>query len=95
MHYSVHYEPDKNEKYPVSAKPKQGKNGVRVFAVILAIILLASAVHFKKELTAWLIPGNDAITVQATEDLLTNMRDGVPIRAAITVFCEEIIDNGT
>ncbi len=95
MHYSVYYEPDKNDKYPVSANPKQGKNGLRVIGIILAILLFAGAIRYKKELTAWLIPGNDEITVQAAEDLLTNMRDGVPIGEAITVFCEEIIDNGT
>lgn len=95
MHYSVYYEPDKNDKYPVSAKPKQGKNGLRVIGIILAILLFTGAIRYKKELAAWLIPGNDEITVQAAEDLLTNMRDGVPIGEAITVFCEEIIDNGT
>ena len=95
MHYSVYYEPDKNEKYPATVKPKQGKNGLSVIVIILAILLFAGAIRYKKELTAWLIPGNDEITVQAAEDLLTNMRDGVPIGEAITVFCEEIIDNGT
>lgn len=59
-------------------------------ALLFAFFVPAYRNGFLKEL---LIPGNSAVTEQALENLVLNMKDGATIQDAIVAFCEEVIEN--
>lgn len=45
------------------------------------------------KLKEFLLPGQPAVTETALQNFVANLKEGSDIRDAITVFCEEIIEN--
>lgn len=90
--YAVNYGSNDLDKYP-----EQKASGIRKKRYLITMLLLLTAVllvfRFKTQVVNWLIPGDDQVTLQHTEDLLSNLREGVPIGDALTAFCEDIVAN--
>lgn len=88
MGYKVSYGPKIHEK-----KRKPAPLPIAVACVLVlalgARVLLPEAASRAKQL---LLPG-DAGTRQAFEQMLENVRAGESLEEALTVFCQEIIDN--
>lgn len=93
MRYSIHYEPEKGDRYPPVTETGH-KIGVRIIAGLLTIAALIAGIRYKEAVISWLIPGDDQITIHAAEELICRLQEGVPVGEAVTTFCEEIIENG-
>ena len=63
-----------------------------VFLVVLSLLLLLPA-YKSGVLKELLIPGDTAVTEQAAENLVANLKDGLAFKDAVVVFCSEIIGN--
>ena len=57
---------------------------------VFGLLVPAYRNGFLKEL---LIPGNSAVTQQAIENMVVNIKEGTTIQDAIVAFCEEVIEN--
>lgn len=90
MPYSVRYGPEDSDKYPVKTTSARKKSRY-VVAITLLILAIVLTIRFRETLVSWLIPGDDQMTLQSTEELLSDLREGVPIGEALTTFCEEIV----
>lgn len=92
MSYRIEYGED-----PFAA----GKTGLRMGSVVLytmvCLILfygLTSAFwpEGRASLQEFLLPGDNAVTAQALENMVEHLRAGEAIGDAVVVFCREIID---
>lgn len=86
--YRVLYSPENNKRYP------QYKSGHRLhFGLVM--IVLASVLGITwircKGIPDFLIPGDNAITVEAMKQMLESIRMGTSVDAAVTTFCKDII----
>ena len=93
MSYQIQY-PVRNhfeEKY----KFKDRKIPTFSVMAILCVILLIVSVHLVgfDALSEFIIPGNNAVTTSAFQQMQDNISSGVPIGDAITAFCTEIIES--
>jgi len=66
---------------------------VLVFACFCIFLLLCSwfwpeGISFIRDV---IIPGDDAVTVQALENLTAELRAGTAWREAVTAFCHEVL----
>ena len=70
------------------------KNVVLTVVVIVCIVILAVSVYMigLDRVSAFLIPGNDAVTVAAFRQMQNDVKSGIPVKEAVTAFCEEIIE---
>jgi len=93
LSYQIQY-PIKNhfeEKYHF----KERKNPTFSIAAILCVILLIVSVYIVgiDTLLEYIIPGNDALTISAFQQMQDNISSGMPIGDAVTAFCTEIIES--
>ena len=92
MSYKIRYKP------AVKMEKKIGlvlRNHRVKFAVAAGSILLLIFVVYNcgDTLREFLIPGDTDVTEAAFSELGNNLRDGVSVKDALTVFCLEIIEN--
>ena len=88
--------------YASFEKEKKQTNDVgwrnRILAVLLVTVLVAAAVTVKRKslpwLSAYLLPGDPAVTAAALEDMVTDLREGDSLYDAVTAFCREIVEHG-
>lgn len=59
---------------------------------ICGFVVIALHLPWARDL---LLPGDSAVTAAALEDLAENLQQGESLMDAITVFCRNIIANGT
>lgn len=85
MSYRIEYD-GRAGKYEVKPEGRRG-------AVLLAVLgaALALAVCFSPEVRTWLIPGEDAVTVQAFHIMTDDLRSGATISDAVEAFCRFVI----
>ena len=91
--YCIEYEGA--EHYSFSSNRKNGlrrKICLAVVAIALAVSVIFPAA--KEKLVSLLIPGNDAVTIQAVEELVTDLQSGDSTKDALTAFCRTVIENG-
>lgn len=86
MGYSIQYEPEKNNKYPVNTTKKSA-----IAPVLLAIIIAVSIAVLKY--TGWLIPGDADVTAKAFSQMIETVRRGEDVEDAMVVFCKDILEN--
>ena len=65
--------------------------------IILFVALLAIAVYIMgvDQLSEYLIPGDNALTVSAFQELQSNIREGMKVRDAVATFCETILNSAS
>lgn len=91
MGYKVRYNPYSEKKFPVR-RSRSKKEKYIIVTVILVLVFLVLLPFYKNgQLKELLIPGDAAATEAAFERLVDELKNGVPVKAAITAFCEEII----
>ena len=59
-----------------------------IFVILVLIFALPTGRLWLRDL---LLPGIEAVTVAALEDLVHNIQQGTPISDAMTQFCQQII----
>ncbi|MBR7123206.1 MAG: hypothetical protein IKC95_07120 [Oscillospiraceae bacterium] len=59
------------------------------FLVLCGGIVIAKS----KAVQDFFLPGNPDVTRSAISGFVTDLKDGEPMKEAITTFCREIIDN--
>ena len=91
MGYIIEYD-------PVSTKYEVSKSHPHRFTLLLAgallVFLLTTSLYWPSgwnTLRSVLIPGEDAVTIHAAQNLAQNLKTGVPFKQALEVFCGEII----
>lgn len=92
MSYQIHYAPQMNKKYP---KFKQRKIVFRRQLLIPIVIIALMACIAIRPVRDWLFPGDPDVTDAATREMLNSLRSGDRIEEAITVFCLEVLKDGT
>lgn len=64
-------------------------------AAVGCLVLVGAVQYFYPEIMEQvkqlLIPGEDAVTVQAFENMVEGLRDGGSLSDCVTVFCREVI----
>lgn len=91
MAYKIIYDSGEKKYEVYSQNPSR-------FPLMLAASLIGFSVltflfwpEGAQELKNILIPGNDAVTLQALESMKHNLQDGAKLTEAISSFCREII----
>ena len=76
-------------------EPAINKQGKIIPALLIAGCILAVSVFASGSdgLREYILPGNAEVTEAALSELVSNVRSGEPLGEAITVFCQEIIEN--
>lgn len=90
MAYQIHYD-ETAVRRGINEKPATTRSIVRVVLVV-AICLAAIFALGNKSVQQFLIPGNDALTIEAMNIFVDELRNGESFRDAATAFCREIID---
>ncbi len=90
MPYAVSYGPEDSDRYPAKSRLDR-KHSKRVILIILLLLATTLSFLFRETLVSWLVPGDDQVTMQSVESLLTDLQEGAPIGEALTTFCEEIV----
>lgn len=95
MAYRIEYD-SRNQKYEITSPKRTCFPGLLLGAVTAFFLLTAS---FWPEgwaaLRDIMIPGDDAVTLQALECMSDNLRNGMELGDAITSFCREIMDGAS
>ena len=62
----------------------------RIIAGIAIVTLLAGLLSYK---SAWmrLLPGEERITFMALSNMVERLKNGEPMKEAVTVFCQELV----
>ena len=76
-----------------STGPKRRRFAFGAFALVLAMVLVATAIHAGA--LPWvqevLLPGDSAVTAGALENMVGAILDGASLPDAVTAFCREIL----
>lgn len=92
MGYCISYNPELDRKYPMG-KTKKKKKWIG-FSAVLAVVLLAGALPNTKETVKdWLLPGDAQVTEAALTCFVQDVKEGVSVKEAFTVFCLEIMES--
>lgn len=93
MAYRIEYGPP----VPVQYQARSNKHSLQVMtAVFLLLFTLLVKVYYPAgtaKLREFLLPGMPSVTQQALETMVSELRDGDPLRDAFTAFCEQIISD--
>ncbi len=89
MSYYVEYDPELSSRYPVSPKKRGVAYKICILIILLVVIMLGCLTQ--SGVRDFLIPGDPEITVQATADLLEQIKSGTPWVDALATFCETVI----
>ncbi len=95
MGYRIEY--DAGTAVTERTKSKDRKPKIKTAALLLVAGLVAGTLVWPKG-RAWardlLLPGDEAVTAQALEDLAEDLAEGGPVSEAVEAFCRQIIENG-
>lgn len=95
MAYRIEYD-SFNQKFEISSPVRSRFPGLLIGAVTAFFLITAT---FWPEgwsaLRDIMIPGDDAVTLQALECMSDNLRSGMALEDAITSFCREVIDGAS
>ena len=93
MSYQIAYPGTNHMEQNYTQRTK--KNKIFPVVVILCVTILAVLVYTLglDAVSSFLIPGNDAVTVAAFEQMQADLKGGMPVKDAVTVFCKEIIES--
>lgn len=64
-------------------------------AGFLALFVLMTGVFWtsgRQKLQDYLLPGDPAVTGQALETMVSQLKAGVPVADAVEAFCQEVLD---
>ena len=88
MAYRVEY--GKDPRYPVPCIRRGWYKGLLVFGIVIAG---AVAGFYAVQVVGLenLLPGDPLVTGSALDTMVENLRSGLPVGQAFTVFCEEIV----
>ncbi len=77
----------------VPAEQRQSRRSRKKWRITAAVLLAAVAVRYfwGDEITRILIPGEDAITVEAFANFLNSLGQGEELGDCVTAFCREVI----
>lgn len=91
--YRIEYEG--SDRYR-DRRPRLQRVKVWLSLLLVGIALAVSLVfpQGKEKLRAMLIPGNDAVTVGALEELSMSVRSGENAKEALAAFCHTVMANG-
>ncbi len=93
MSYRIDYGSTGDQRKPLKPTQKHGA----IAAVICIIALVAGAISIKHTGLTWvqevLLPGDPAVTAAALENMVESIKDGSSLAAAVTAFCQEIINH--
>ena len=93
MGYMIQYE-DTMKKIITSDPMAASKNKiVPILALMCGMLIVFSLLANFDSLRDFILPGNADITEAALAALVDNVRDGDSLGSAITVFCQDIIEN--
>ena len=91
MAYKIIYDYDA-QKYEVCEK--KHSHFYAYCAVVFAVFVMLTCLFWpegKRELQDLLIPGDNAVTMEALENMKDSLIDGVDLKTAVSGFCREII----
>ena len=91
MAYKIIYDSDA-QKYEVCEK--KHSHFYAYCAVAFAIFVMLTCLFWpegKRELQDLLIPGDNAVTMEALENMKDSLIDGADLKTAVSGFCREII----
>lgn len=88
MAYKIQYSPEKAHCYPSVTNRVKFKVGKWV---ILLLALAAAAWMRVNGIPDFLIPGDPTVTRTAATTMIDELRAGVSMSDAVTVFCKEIL----
>ena len=92
MSYTINYSTGTNRKYP---QFNRNRTKFKVRIIIFAGLLVASiALLHMKDVRHFLLPGDPVVTEQAIIEMVGQLQAGESVRKAVTVFCQEVIQNG-
>ena len=89
MSYTIRYSPESRKRYPAG---RSHKYNLRMGVLILMLVLLGFAVHYRAHLFRFLLPGDPDVTAVALQDLVQDIRTGKSDEA-FSIFCREIISH--
>ena len=88
MAYRISY--DANE-----TKPGKRVDLKKIAIIFMVVAVIACAITINTVGLGWvrrvLLPGDPAVTAAALDEMLSDIRDGVPIVEALKTFCQEIV----
>ena len=70
------------------------RKSILIFFILLAIVAAFLLPKTRQVLKKVLLPGDETVTAQALEDLVTDLRQGSGVSQAVEAFCREIIEHG-
>ncbi len=85
MGYQIRYD-DRTNKYEVKTQ-----NGTGMLMFCLFVVMFSSALCVSPGVRAWVIPGEDAVTVQAFSAMTDDLRSGADILDAFETFCRMVV----
>lgn len=89
MGYRIEYDAGSSAFEIRQEKPTRlGWLGLLAVAVVTALLLWPAGAEKAREL---LIPGDDAVTVQALEGMAEDLKAGASFSDAVSAFCREVI----
>lgn len=92
MSYRIFYENDIIVK-SMRGKKKKAPNLRNVTIAIWALVASLILWRNKTVVLDCLIPGDNAVTVAAFEELIENVKGGTGMTDSVAVFCREILDH--
>ena len=85
------------EYHPTPKRHNKSISSLRigVMTCIFFLLFLVTSMSIRTDtceiIKQILIPGNPDITITAAKELVTSLKDGMPLSSAITAFCNSIL----
>ncbi len=92
MSYTVEYNPELRNSYPMERK-KTGKIPTKVLAAAMVVFVVVYALN-TMDLLRWIIPGDPAVTAGAFSSMVEQVRSGHTVSEAIILFFRDVIIGG-
>lgn len=94
MGYKIQYEPELDHKYYIPKAKSLNRMWFIWGCTVLGVLIMGMIPTVRGWLWEFMIPGDARITTTAFRDMITDMREGMNLTDAVTVFCQEILANG-
>lgn len=88
MAYIIQYSPQSNHHYP-GVKARR-RIPARYWLGLLILVTAACLVRFYG-IPDFLIPGDPVVTRKAASLMMNELKEGISVNDAVTVFCKEIL----
>ena len=94
MSYRIVY----GNEIPTKFMQPPRRSQIRMMTAVCMILFSLAVGQFwprgKQVLQEFLLPGEPTVTEEAFSDLVENLYQGMKLEAAMTAFCQQIIDHG-